>query len=451
MNAYAKECTTFLHTETTCNKDDLSTCFNTDEEIKCSKYVYDMTTDDAFWSLACEYDWVCDSAEMGSTVMTAQNVGIILSALIFMQLSDSWGRSPVFHITNIIYIILRLIAFQVTFNYWIFVVLITLGSTYSPLGIRIGYTLVAELTDEKGRLWVYIWGWVTWVMGMAFIPFMAWLTKEWYVYGIIIPLINCLLIPFWWLTPESPRLLLTKKKVDEATKIVSQVHKYNGVKMNEKDLKDELAQISECVCEEKVLGVISLFKSRRLALYTVLLSITWYFNSLQKRSLESFLHLLFIRVVHDFLYYSGQLNVENLAGNQFVNFALVGLTELPSVVIGEFLINRLGRRWSQVGCMLLTALTYLIIVICETYEMEGGVITGLAIVAKTVSNVGWFIMWVQSVELFPTVVRVTGTNFGAMIANICCTAAPYVILLVKRLVALVLFLQSSYKSFTFAG
>ena len=139
---------------------------------------------------------------------------------------------------------------------------------------------------------------------------------------------------------------------------------------------------------------------------------------------------LCFRVVNDFLYYSGQLNVENLAGNQFVNFALVGLTELPSVVIGEFLINRLGRRWSQVGCMLLTTIIYLVIVVCEAYEVTGEAITGLAIVAKTVSNVGWFIMWVQCVELFPTVVRVTGSNFAAMIANIICTSAPYVILLV---------------------
>ena len=277
MSEYVKECTTYLHTAETCRKEDLSTCFNTqDPEIKCSSYVYDMTTDDAFWSLASEYDWVCDSADLGSTVMTAQNVGIILSALIFMQLSDSWGRSPVFHITNIIYIVLRLVALQVTFNYWVFVVLIAFGSTYAPLGIRIGYTLVAEYTDEKGRLWVYMWGWVTWVMGVAFIPFMAWFTQEWYIYGIIVPLFNCLLIPFWWLSPESPRLLLTKRKVDEAFKIVSKIHYYNGVDMNEKELRDELTKISQSVCEEKVLGVISLFKSRRLALYTVLLSITWY-------------------------------------------------------------------------------------------------------------------------------------------------------------------------------
>ena len=37
------------------------------------------------------------------------------------------------------------------------------------------------------------------------------------------------------------------------------------------------------------------------------------------------------------------MNVENLAGNQFVNFAVLAFTELPSVFVGEFLINRYGR------------------------------------------------------------------------------------------------------------
>ena len=51
----------------------------------------------------------------------------------------------------------------------------------------------------------------------------------------------------------------------------------------------------------------------------------------------------YFRTLNDFLYIGGQLNVENLAGNQFVNFAVLAFTELPSVFVGEFLINRYGR------------------------------------------------------------------------------------------------------------
>ena len=48
-----------------------------------------------------------------------------------------------------------------------------------------------------------------------------------------------------------------------------------------------------------------------------------------------------IWVVNDYFYISGSLNVENLAGNLFVNFALVSVTELPSVFIGQFLIGKM--------------------------------------------------------------------------------------------------------------
>ena len=68
------------------------------------------------------------------------------------------------------------------------------------------------------------------------------------------------------------------------------------------------------------------------------------------------------RIVNDFFYIGGQLNVENLAGNHFVNFAVVAFTELPTVFIGEFIIDRIGRRWSHVICMAIATLFYLAII-----------------------------------------------------------------------------------------
>ena len=79
----------------------------------------------------------------------------------------------------------------------------------------------------------------------------------------------------------------------------------------------------------------------------------------------------FCRTVNDFLYIAGQLNVENLAGNQFVNFAVVSLTEVPTVVIGEFFMNRMGRRWSQVLGQVLTAIIYAIIVALTHSGIKG--------------------------------------------------------------------------------
>ncbi len=40
--------------------------------------------------MSAEFDWVCDKSEFGANVLVARSVGVILSALIFMQLSDKF-------------------------------------------------------------------------------------------------------------------------------------------------------------------------------------------------------------------------------------------------------------------------------------------------------------------------------------------------------------------------
>jgi len=39
-------------------------------------------------SLSAEYNWVCDKADYGANVLTARSAGVVISMLIFMQLSD---------------------------------------------------------------------------------------------------------------------------------------------------------------------------------------------------------------------------------------------------------------------------------------------------------------------------------------------------------------------------
>jgi hypothetical protein len=43
----------------------------------------------AFWSMAAENDWVCDYENYGPNMFMAQNIGIIINTIIFMQLSDT--------------------------------------------------------------------------------------------------------------------------------------------------------------------------------------------------------------------------------------------------------------------------------------------------------------------------------------------------------------------------
>lgn len=63
----------------------------------------------------------------------------------------------------------------------------------------------------------------------------------------------------------------------------------------------------------------------------------------------------------------------------------------------------------------------------------GWLVTTLALIAKTFGNVGWYINYVQNMEIFPTCARVTGMNLASTVSLIIGTVGPYVILLVSSL------------------
>ena len=76
------------------------------------------------------------------------------------------------------------------------------------------------------------------------------------------------------LSPESPRLLLTKGKIDEAEKIIRRIKKTNNEEIAE-DFRSKLEEISESIGGgQKDFGVSSIFKSAYMTYILFLLSIT---------------------------------------------------------------------------------------------------------------------------------------------------------------------------------
>jgi len=139
------------------------------------------------------------------------------------------------------------------------------------------------------------------------------------------------------------------------------------------------------------------------------------------------LSLSTIWCVNDYFYIAGSMNVENLAGDMFVNFSLLAPTELPSVFIGQFLIDRFGRRWVHLCCMAITTLAFAVICLLAGDKSLGLAVIILSILSKFASNVGWFIMWVQCVEVFPTPLRGTGMNLCVMISTVVSMTGPFVV------------------------
>ena len=97
----------------------------------------------------------------------------------------------------------------------------------------------------------------------------------------------------WTITPESPRWLLTKKRVSQADRILREIAKTNGAEPPE-DLTPRLIKIANDT-SEVVYGMGSLFVSWRLAWRSVLVSICFTASA--------------------FVYYQLVINIGNMGGN----------------------------------------------------------------------------------------------------------------------------------------
>ena len=142
----------------------------------------------------------------------------------------------------------------------------------------------------------------------------------------------------WKITPESPRWLLTKKKVSQADLILRTIAKTNGVHPPE-DLMPRLIKIADDT-SEVIYGMGSLFTSWRLAWRSMLVSICFTASS--------------------FVYYQLVINIGNMGGNLFLNFFLIALVEGPGSAMGFVLANKFGRRWTHAGILLLSAALFFI-------------------------------------------------------------------------------------------
>lgn len=359
-------------------------------------------------SLPVEHHWLCDKQILGPGVLTAFYIGMIVNSLVFGQLCDTWGRKPVFHLTNITFIVCRLVSFHITSHYVPFIILTGLGTGFFPVGVRAGYTICAEICDEKGRKYAFISGWVWWVIGLAVLPFLAKYLGDWYTLGMATTLINIILLFFYPLLPESPRWLLGQGKFKEAAKIIETMRKVNkdAPIPNLPEILEKIANMDK-KSTDATIGLLSVIKRKSLIRVSICMALLW--------------------SVNDYFYVAGSMNVENLAGDMFVNFSLLSLTEMPSVFIGQFLIDRFGRRWIHTICMVLSTVPFFICIFLVSNPDLGTVVVILSVFSKIASNVGWFIMWVQCIEVFPTPLRGTGMNVSVMISTLVTMTGPYVV------------------------
>lgn len=135
-----------------------------------------------------------------------------------------------------------------------------------------------------------------------------------------------------------------------------------------------------------------------------------------------------------FCYYGISLNALSIAGtNRYVSFMIVVSVEIPSVLLAMPLINRMKRRVLLFSTLFVAAISITATSIVP--EDHSTIIIVFSMMGKGCITFAFTLLYVFTAEQWPTNLRTTIMNSCSMIGRTGSMVAPFVVILVRHLIA----------------
>ncbi|XP_068177853.1 solute carrier family 22 member 7-like [Antennarius striatus] len=368
-------------------------------------WVYDNTTLRS--TVTSQWDLVCERRGKNKATATIFFIGTMFGAITFGSLSDRFGRRRMILLCYVSTILVSF-ASAVSASYVMFVVLrFFTGFCITGIFIIAG-ALTVEWVDIEHRKVVGVIDSLPWSIGSTLFAGIAYLVTDWrwLTVSVTSPLI-VVIITWWWL-PESARWLIANGKHEQGLIYLKRCAKMNQAENFIDTIKKET--LSDIVVTEKKDRTYSFFdlirtpKMRRLALSTGLL---WISVSASYFAISFHITGFWLDIY-------------------FTQFAY-SLIEIPSKISLYFLLDKIGRRSTVVGTQLIVAICLGINILLP--KELSLVITVIAIIGKGFSAAGFAALTLYSSELYPTVLRQTGTGYNNFLGRIGTAVAPFILLL----------------------
>ncbi|CAB3220385.1 unnamed protein product [Arctia plantaginis] len=377
--------------------DDIALIQSSSETIPCTKgwnynrNIYKNT-------VVTEWDLVCNKDFLPTLGLVLLAVGGIVGNYIFGYLQDSFGRKPAFFIYLLIECIFGVAtAFAQNYIIWI-IYRIGVGFTV-PAIMTTPYVLAIELVGPRSRTLCTILSNIAYSTGLILLAGVVYLVRDWRHLALATTLPFVCFFLYLWPMPESPRWLLARGQFEKAEVILRNMAQINGkslpanymVQLHRKYETDKLNQDKESAKSRKY-GILDLFRTPNLRKKTIIITFIWFTNT---------------SVYVGLSYYA-----PILGGDEFLNFFLAGIVELPTYLFLWPSMERLGRRWTLCMSMVVGGIACLttFLVQHETY-----VTLALYCVGKMGISSSFVVLPLMASELYPTVVRGLGMSLSSVL------------------------------------
>ncbi len=343
--------------------------------------------------------WQLSPTQVG-LVGTVDRFGALCGAALAGLLADRYGRRALFQATLLIYSLgtglLALTANLSSFLFIRFFVGMGLGGELPVVA-----TLVAEWVParQRGRLLVLLssfwsYGWIlAALMGFLIIPSFGWQAA--FLVGAL-PALYVLVLRRG--VPESPRYLMTTGRRKEAIEVLQRM----GVKEEILDANSS-ASLDSNISRSSVKLLFAPLYLRR----TILVWILWF--------------SLFFTFYGIFIWLPSLLLARGLGLVRSLEYILLmSLAQLPGYFLTGYLADRVGRRWTFVALMLLSAISAGIFGM--TVEPAEVLFWGVLLNFFYAGN--YALAYAYTPEVYGTGVRATGTGWATAFGRAGAAIAP---------------------------
>ncbi|KAL1491730.1 hypothetical protein ABEB36_012285 [Hypothenemus hampei] len=398
-NDKPEKCSRFALLNSSLLSDNCTRKFDKNLRETCEEFIYDGTEQ----TILQEYHLQCNENLWKLTIVgTVNNIGQFFGLILSGFISDRYGRRILLVSTLVLCSICGCIK-SVMPTYEMFLVMEFLDAFFGAGSYICGFVLGVELVGPRKRVLTGTIISSCYALGEILVASFAWLLKSWRHLLWVTYIPSLLTLSYLWLIPESVRWNLSKGRAEEAKKTLTKLALTNGKTITEKEL-----EIIETIIKDQngddldKSGLAEALKSSCLMLRLIACCFCW--------------------ITCAFLYYGLTLNSVSLVkGNNYLDFILTSLIEIPAYFTCNLVVDKYGRKRSLLFSFFLTGAACLAFIFIPSSSRWSSLSTYL--IGKFGATASFTIVYVLTSEMFPTNLRHSfmGTcstigRFGSMIS-----------------------------------